>query len=457
MKGILISLSVAMIVSLMCPAGVLRAADNTQPAIAADSSPDSLPHPLSLEQALALIDDQHPALGRKHLDIVRRRAEGALADTDQHFSIDMEGRLRWFEAGSHVEDAGHDDHRLALVVSRSLYDGGRADAQSLAASAGQQSAQLHYIDSRAQYGLEVIRKFFEIMLADLESARDSEAMAVAFVRMDRGNDNLEMGRISEIEMLALESRYQDTRLKALASDSKARNTRFALALALNRPGEQPSMLIPPVLDINGRELIERETLLQRVMAGNRQLKALDRAIAAAGHKVKAASASYRPRVNARLERAAQKRRLSSADKWRIGVDFSLPLFDGGRGDVATRLARVDLNDLKYQRQLALLNLRQQVQELSEQFRVLSAERERSETFFDYREVYMDRSRALYEMEVKTDLGDAMIEISEAHLRKASQQFRLALTLAQLNALAGEALMDWDALSLVKPEPEEIPQ
>ena len=60
---------------------------------------------------------------------------------------------------------------------------------------------------------------------------------------------------------------------------------------------------------------------------------------------------------------------------------------------------------------------------------------------------MDRSRALYELEVKTDLGDAMIQISESQLRDARQRFQMTLLLAQLNLLAAEDVMNWGALAV----------
>ena len=55
---------------------------------------------------------------------------------------------------------------------------------------------------------------------------------------------------------------------------------------------------------------------------------------------------------------------------------------------------------------------------------------------DYRELYLDRSRALYELEVKTDLGDAMTEISALRLDTAFAEFEWMTTQAELAALAG---------------------
>ena len=55
---------------------------------------------------------------------------------------------------------------------------------------------------------------------------------------------------------------------------------------------------------------------------------------------------------------------------------------------------------------------------------------------DYRELYLDRSRALYELEVKTDLGDAMTEISALRLDTAFAEFEWMTTQAELAAMAG---------------------
>ncbi|MGB5493168.1 MAG: TolC family protein, partial [Sedimenticolaceae bacterium] len=63
---------------------------------------------------------------------------------------------------------------------------------------------------------------------------------------------------------------------------------------------------------------------------------------------------------------------------------------------------------------------------------------------DYRELYLDRSRALYELEVKTDLGDAMTEISAVELDLAQAEFDWIMTQARLDALAGRLLPEEQA-------------
>ncbi len=55
---------------------------------------------------------------------------------------------------------------------------------------------------------------------------------------------------------------------------------------------------------------------------------------------------------------------------------------------------------------------------------------------NYRDLYLDRSRALYELEVRTDLGDAMARSTEAQWLAAQADYRLLLAWARLDALTG---------------------
>ena len=57
----------------------------------------------------------------------------------------------------------------------------------------------------------------------------------------------------------------------------------------------------------------------------------------------------------------------------------------------------------------------------------------------YRDIAQDRARTEYELEFRADLGDAMVEVSEARLRVARVAYGAALAWARLNMLTGQAL------------------
>ena len=84
-------------------------------------------------------------------------------------------------------------------------------------------------------------------------------------------------------------------------------------------------------------------------------------------------------------------------------------------------------------------MRQLVLDLRQQLDNLRIRRSGLMVRNDYRELYLDRSRALYELEVKTDLGDAMTEITAVTLEMARAEFDWIMTRAELDALAGHLL------------------
>ncbi|HJP44600.1 MAG TPA: hypothetical protein QGH18_01200, partial [Arenicellales bacterium] len=58
---------------------------------------------------------------------------------------------------------------------------------------------------------------------------------------------------------------------------------------------------------------------------------------------------------------------------------------------------------------------------------------------EFRSYYQDRSRALYELELRSDLGDAQAHAAEAMWRSAQVVFERALLWAELDALLGRPL------------------
>jgi outer membrane protein TolC len=57
----------------------------------------------------------------------------------------------------------------------------------------------------------------------------------------------------------------------------------------------------------------------------------------------------------------------------------------------------------------------------------------------FRDLALERSRAVYELELKTNLGDSMAATVEAKLRERHTEYQLALAFARLEALLGKPL------------------
>jgi hypothetical protein len=97
--------------------------------------------------------------------------------------------------------------------------------------------------------LEIMERFFDVLLADLSFASDSEAMAVAYIQFDRASVRNELGQISPLRVLELESVYQDLLHRRAASEVSQQLTRALLAQALGNPADLPRNLLQPDLPV----------------------------------------------------------------------------------------------------------------------------------------------------------------------------------------------------------------
>ena len=117
-----------------------------------------------------------------------------------------------------------------------------------------------------------------------------------------------------------------------------------------------------------------------------------------------------------------------------------PLYQGGRVDarVAHELAQkaraaAELDKLKLDLSETLLATLQEIDWLRGSSRVAADKQ------MEYRDWALERARAEYELEMKTNLGTSMAEIQMAQLRRKRVEYRLALALARLEALSGGTL------------------
>jgi outer membrane protein TolC len=407
--------------------------------LAAGDAADPLPEPLTLDFALSLADGRHP-----DLLVAEAETEIALARRDQAASAyginaGINAEAKWIEPSERAFDQSQNDSSAGLYLSKRLYDFGHTRANVAAADAQLSSQQLQYTDAQQQHRLHILECYLDVLRADLDFRVQDEVMAIAYVRVDRARDRQELGQVSDIERLEAETLYQEARSARYQAQVQQRIQRVRLAEALYRPGQLSSTLAEPDLKLIGVEPPELVELSVDVLQNNPYLQAMRAHTEAARERLQASRTLHRPVITGRAEAIEYERQTGSTDPWSVGLQLEVPLYTGGRGAAERALARAELQRSEAELARAELKLRQEVQSLWEEIQLLRAGRDETQTRMDYRELYLDRSRALYEMEVSTDLGDAMIVSSQARQRQADLEYRLLLNWARLNALRGQPL------------------
>ncbi len=294
----------------------------------ADNPPPAVPEPLSLDQALAL-SAKHPRLAVTPDERLYPRRQPLFLGC----------------------------HRLVFGDSRGV-DPWRDTAWSplLAPQPAQR--------------LEVMQRFFDVLLADLSFARDNEAMAVAYVQFDRANARAELGQFSPLRVAELEAEYQLIRRQRAASEAAQRLTRSLLAQAIGRPKELPRELIAPERPAAPPRLPELEQVVDNALQHNDWLRRLRQ--------------------------------------------------EGGEAAGA----------------VLAMEVRQQALELLTRLELLRVMAEQAHSESAWRDLKLDESRTLYELEAAADLGFSMSQQTRARRDEEQVAFCQALTMAELDALQG---------------------
>ncbi|VAX04082.1 hypothetical protein MNBD_GAMMA20-813 [hydrothermal vent metagenome] len=405
--------------------------------VLADEPVQDWPEPLTLDFVLARVDQSHPDLQLAEAAVAQARAVQLQAESNYGLRSSLLARLHWIEPSSLAHDPSRQDHRLRLQVSKRLYDFGRTAALEAAAGADLAARQQRYRDTLNQYRLAVMAAYFDVLLVDLEVIRDNEAMSIGYVNFDRAQSRNELGQLSNIELLRFESVYQLTRARQYASSSRQRTARQRLANLINRSDRLPAELAAPILPDVQRDIPDVAAWFAGAEAANPELIALQAAVRGARERLRAAQAGNRPVLNGQAEVSAYSRDSGSDDPWRVGINLDVPLTTGGETRAQTTQRRAELQAARARLESRRREIREAVLDSWSVLHSLRARRQELVVQAEYRDLYLDRSRALYELEMKSDLGDAMTQTSDVRLQQARVDYEITLAWGRVHALLGQ--------------------
>lgn len=401
------------------------------------SSP--IPEPLSLSDALLFSQESHPRMSTAKSNIQSAINLKNEAEEQNNLNAFLEGRLSYIEPSPLSDYQSHDDHRAGIVVSKTLYDFGRNAANINSAEFGIKTQELNQKRIILERRLEIMQKFFDVLLADMSFYRYNEEMATAFIGLDRLRDRLELGQASDIDVMKQDVEYNRVRYLRIKSQNDQRITRAKLAVAMGRPDELAETVSKPVLNKIKLKLPDVELLQKIALKNNLKLKGLNSQLSAAKAKVDLARNRDNPTLNLEAGSYAYTRKSKSRDELQVGLVLRVPIFGGRKSDVGVAKALNTVHLIDADIALVRTNVSASILTQWLEFDSLKGKLLQMKALTDYREIYLDRSRGLYELEVKTDLGDAMVRVSEAEREYLKVQYEMMLAITKLEMDVGQDL------------------
>ena len=398
---------------------------------------ETLPDPLTLTAALETATNPiHFELVQIEQQLQALRAELGIKKGEYGLSVDLVGRFR--EIGtSDLALPGDDDgdNAASLIVSKPLYDFGlqssRENYLGLQLQAAEHQKRL-LIERRR---LQIMEKYFDVLNADNDYIAENEALAIGFIRYDNALEDQELGLVAEIEVLRLQAEYEVIRQQRTLATHRQRLTRTILAEAMGYPGQLSSDLEKPPIDLQRKLPEDVGAIVDRALDHSLEARLAHANAMAAQAAIGIAESSNNPSLDLELEVSRYERESRLRDDWRASLYFEIPIYSASSAD------RVDLAQAQHRQALATLQqtqsqLRLEVLELWQKIQQLQLQIQGQTIEQDYRDKYLDRSRAEYELEFKTDLGDSMVLYSRTNSRRLGSIYALELTYRRLEALVG---------------------
>jgi len=404
---------------------------------------EALPERLDFKLVMNLVDEGNyyeSLLAKTELE--RAQSDKLLVDGFSDFNINLVALAQYVEPSEILTEEINDDHKLSVVLQKNLSDFGFSSEKSQAVEARVDAAKLLIKQIRLSKRVDVASKFFDIKLSDLKFALDNEAIATAYVKFNKTQEKNDLKQASDVELLKAEFEYQQVRARRYESETLQQITRARFAESLSRPDDLPEEVILPDFSYFNKKRPEYDDLLKIVMSNNLQIRAQQQLVEAASHELNASRKKNGSTLSTELELAEYSNETSSKNNWRATLKYSVPLYDNDSSKAESARALSEWQKQKVKLQHIESEIRQQLLEVWQQIYVLQARRDIDEVAEEYRELYQDRSRAYYEMEYRTDLGDSFVRVSEARLEKFKNNFDLALAWMKLSMLTGVTLEEY---------------
>jgi len=409
----------------LCMTSMSWAVENTQ----------RLPEPLTLDAALAIAADQNPSVILAQVRSQQANAQLISLASAEGIKMNFTGGLARREFNGRDEEFNN----AYLTLQKQLFDFNRSALAQTAALTKMQADQALERLAVSEYRQSVIRAFYDVLVADATYAVENEQLAIEYVSLDHAKEELAVGKKSELDIAVLDTPYQRTLVRRSSAESQQRITRAALAELLGFPNRLPETLLKPLqADLLKRKVDDPKVLQVKALENNPELKAAELMIEAAELALQSTEKMNLPRIDA-IGRAGWHSQVETQyeGRWRADLAISMPILDGGYKDAEVNKAKAELHK---QRALRLALERQTRQAVLET--VLSLERLKGreaqvKVAGDFAERYLDKSRAEYQFERKTDLGDALVRVTRSELEMIQLQRDRAILWDSLAKLLGE--------------------
>lgn len=393
-----------------------------------------IPNPLSLEQALKIGENQSLEVQKQQLTINEGLIDLQSAQSSFDFQANLDLQLAQREEFSDDVDNSYAFIRLEKTLFEQNSDIDIGTARQTIANAKQALAHL-----QKEKNIDIMRHFFEVILVDMQLETMLERLAISAIRANDVQDDFDINKASEVELLGKQAITQLDVSKRIRIEAQQILKRAELANILGiKYEDRPDDLVNPKLKhYFSKVLASLDKLRESAFKNNAELQIMHQDLSSLKRQISRHKSDYGVVIKGNVRVGEQAYQRDKNGNLRFGINLTMPLGKDNRKQqtiaklkIQTKQVALDIQQFKQDLSSQILTLWLTLNELKQVQTSLTTE-------LDYRDLYLERARANYEMELKSDLGDALTQFTNTEYKLAKNQFDFVITFEKLALLTGE--------------------
>lgn len=332
---------------------------------------------------------------------------------------------------------GIDETWWSVTARQRILDFGKTGSVIESLKSKERIAELEKLRVLRLLKLEVARRYFDYLLALEAVDVYMQTNAIAYVHWDRDREKHGVGLVSKRQVSEKEVIYRREKLNLTRAERTAALRLNSLQEAIGAPlGEyfevEPPPEKPPEIDLPELGAIENQAVSERP-----ELAMYEERIAALQASLDGVRADYFPTLDGVAEVGDSSRELLSKNRWKVGVEASVSLFEGfarnakkDELEARVRALRFDRDNLERKIKMEVKNSYAELELAGPKLALAEARMKNAQDELDY-------ARSEYELNLVTELGDAFAEYAKAKLSLMTTQYNLRLVLMELSLAVGE--------------------
>jgi outer membrane protein TolC len=332
-----------------------------------------------------------------------------------------------------------DDFHTQLFLQQGIYTGGRRTAQVRSAEAGRDASILSLAAVQNELIFRVAEAYYRLIQAwHLVDVR-SESVRQVEAHLDLVTSRLECGTAVKSEMLAVAVRLAEVREALITAKNQVQLAWAVLENVTGAHMQQHTLPEQVPLAPWSNHILSLEDAVAEAVERRPETAELANRRRSAEQEVKAARSGKYPTVDLVADYDVHTGDLTHGnDSFFVGIALRLELFNGGRTDSQVREAVARLRELEAQRARVLLDIKLEVRRAYLQLEDAKERVTVSKQAIAQGEENLRETEARYRFKtaIITQLIDAQVGLSNAHVRHANAEAEVEISRAALERAVG---------------------